>query len=89
MQQCDVSLQVLLSLLVYPFFEVYEIEGVRVFVFFSFQPLYEEREVLRNLLSVEYPVYHVAAEESHFYFVSRMGIDSLVLVDRFENVRCS
>lgn len=28
----------------------------------ALQPLYEEGEVIRNLLTVEDPVYHVAAE---------------------------
>lgn len=87
MEQCDVSLQVLLSLFVNPFLEIDEVESMLVFVFFHLQPFYEKREVLRDLFTVEDPVYHMAAKQSHLYFVSRVWVDSFVFMDGFKNVR--
>lgn len=50
------------------------------------QPFHEEREILIYLLSVENPVDHMAAKESHLDFVSDVTVDVFVLVDMLENV---
>lgn len=39
-----------------------------------------------DLFSVEDPVDHVAAEQSHFYLVSCVTVQLLVLVDDFEKI---
>lgn len=50
------------------------------------QPVYEVGEVVRDLLPDENPVDHVAAEQTHFYFVTHVQVDLLVFVDGFEDV---
>lgn len=50
------------------------------------QPFHEEWKVLIYLLSVENPVDHMAAKESHLDFVSDVAVDVFVLVDMLENV---
>ena len=54
----------------------------------SLEPFYEKWKVLGHLFSIEDSVYHMAAEKPHFYLVSQMRVHLLILVDRFENVRC-
>lgn len=50
------------------------------------QPFHEEREVLIYLLSVENPVDHMTAKESHLDFVPDVAVDVFVLVDVLKNV---
>jgi hypothetical protein len=74
-QQRDVSLEVLLRLLQDPFLEVEEVKCVRVFDLLGFDPFDEEGEVVRNLLTVEDSIHHVAAEETHLDLVTRVRVD--------------
>jgi uncharacterized membrane protein YhaH (DUF805 family) len=62
---------------------------VRVFDLLALHPLEEEREMVRNFLTVEDTVYHMAAEQSHLYLVASVRVDLTVLVDRLEDVGCS
>ena len=54
---------------------------MRVVNLFGFEPFDVKREVVRNLLAVEYPVNHVATEQTHFNFISGVGVDFSILVD--------
>jgi hypothetical protein len=85
-QECDVALKILLRLLKNPLFKVYEIKSMRILYLFCLQPLNEKRKMIRNLLSVEYPVYHMTTKQSHFNFVTSMRVYLSVLVNRLENI---
>ena len=87
MQQGDILLQVVLSLLENPLLEINKIEGVGVADVLRLQPADEVGEIVWDLPPVEYPVYHVAAEQPHFYLVPQVQIDFLVLVDALEYMR--
>ena len=76
----------MLSFFQNPLLEVDEVEGMRVVNLFRLEPFDVEREVVGNLLSVEYPVDHVATEETHFNFISGVGIDFSILMDGLEDV---
>ena len=54
---------------------------------FSFQPVHEIWEIFRNFISYEDSVYHMAAEQSHFYFVSQMGFNASILMNCFKDMR--
>jgi hypothetical protein len=82
----NVLLEVVLRLLEDPFFEVDEVECVRVVNVFAFQPRNEVREVVGDFLTIEDAVDHVTAEQSHFYFVAKMRIDPFVLVNALKDV---
>lgn len=43
-------------------------------IFFVLEPNHKEGEVIFDLLSVKDPVYHMATEKSHFYFVPCMTV---------------
>lgn len=70
-----------------PLLEVDEIEGMRVLYFFCLQPLDEKREMVRQLLPVEDPIYHMATKQTHLDLVASVRVDLPVLVDRLEDVR--
>lgn len=59
---------------------------MRVFYFFGFDPLNEEGKVVGNLLTIKNTVDHVTAEQTHFYFVTSVRIDSIVLMNRLEDI---
>lgn len=61
-QQGYVLLQILLSFLQDPLLEIYEIESMRIFYLLILEPPYEKGKVIRDLLSVEYTIDHMAAE---------------------------
>lgn len=86
MQKGDVAFQILLRFLQDPSFEVDKVEGVWVVYLFCLQPFYEKWEMIRNFFPVENSIYHMAAEQSHLDFVSCMGVDFTIFMDRFENV---
>lgn len=88
MQQGNIFLQVLLLLLQDPLLEVQEVESVWVVYPFPLQPVHEVREVLRDLVPYEYPVYHVTTKQTHLYLVTQVRLDAFVLVDCLEYVRC-
>lgn len=81
MQKCNISLKILLSFFQDPLLEVYEVEGMRIVNLFRLKPFDVEREVVGNLLAIEYPVDHVATEQTHFNFISGVGVDFSILVD--------
>lgn len=56
--------------------------------FLGLEPLDEEGEVIVDLLSVEDPVYHVTAEQTHLDLVAGMRVNLCVLVDGLEDVGC-
>lgn len=87
-QQGNVFLEVFLVLWVDPLLEIDEVKRVVVVNALRLQPFHEEREILIYLLSVENPVDHMAAKESHLDFVSDVTVDVFVLVDMLENVWC-
>ena len=87
MQFRNILLQIPLSLLMNPLFEVVEIKSIGVVDLPGLQPLNVVREIVTHLLPVEYSVDHVAAEQSQFYLVSCVGVDLLVFVDCLEDVR--
>ena len=82
-----IFLQILLSLIVNPLFEVVEVENVGVVDVSVVEPLYKKGKVVCHFFPVENAVHHVATEQSQLYLVSGMCMDLLVLVDGFENVR--
>jgi len=53
---------------------------------FVFYPFYKERKMVRNFLSVENSVDHVAAKKSHFDLVSSVWVDFVILVDGLKDV---
>lgn len=52
------------------------------------KPIDKMWEIVRNLLTVEDTVYHMAAKETHFDFISQMQFNFFVFVDTFKNVAC-
>lgn len=87
MKQWYILLQVFLGFFQYPLFEEQEIECMRIIYIFTFQPIYKMWEVVRDLPSIKYSVYHVATKQPHFYFISQMRVYFFVFVDTLENVR--
>jgi len=85
-QKGDVALQILLRFLQYPPFEVYKVKCMRVLNLLCFQPLYEKREVIRNLFPVKNSIDHMATEQSHLDLVSSMWVYFCILVYRFEYI---
>jgi len=69
-EKCDVALQILLGFLEDPPFEVNEVKSMGVFYLLGLEPLDEKRKVIRNFFPVENSIDHVAAEQSHLYFIS-------------------
>ena len=53
---------------------------------FRLEPLRKEREVLIHLFSVENPVYHVTAKQSHLDLVPNVAVYLSILVNVLENV---
>ena len=88
MNQGNVFLQVLLRLRINPFLEVNEVKGMVIMDSLRLKPLGKKWEIFIHFFPVEYPVYHVATEQPHLYFVPHMAVDVLVLVNVLENVRC-
>lgn len=88
-QQGNVFFKVFLGFFIDPLFEVSHVKRVCVLVLFLREPVHERGEMFFDLFPVENSVDHVAAKESHFDFVSRMGVYFFVFVDDFEYVRCS
>lgn len=88
MEQGNIFLEVLLRFFMYPLLKVNEIKRMRVLYAFYLQPFNKKWKIISNLLSIEYSVYHMTAKKSHFYLVSYMRINILVLVDVFEYIRC-
>ena len=43
--------------------------------------------MLFDFLSVEYPVDHMAAKQSHFDLVSSVSVNLLIFMDDLENIR--
>ena len=86
MKQSNIFLQVLLALWVNPLLKVNEVKSVIVMDSFRLEPLRKKREVLIHLFSVENPVYHVTAKQSHLYLVTNVAVYVLVLVNVLENV---
>ena len=52
----------------------------------SLQPIHEIGKILRDFVSDEYTVDHVAAKQSHLYLISKMWLDTFVLVNGLEDV---
>lgn len=86
MQQGNIGLQVLLALLKHPLAEIEEIKCMFILDLPLHQPLLEIGEILPNLPASKYAIDHVAAEKSHFYFVTSVCIDFLVLMDSLEDM---
>ena len=54
----------------------------------SLEPFYEKWKVLGHLFSIEDPVYRMAAEKPHLYFVSYVAVYVLILMNMLKDVRC-
>lgn len=70
MQQRDVLLEIVLSLLEDPLLEINKVKSVAVVDFLVLKPVYEMREVVGNLFAVEDSVYHMATEQPHLDLVA-------------------
>lgn len=86
MQQRNVLFQVVLSLLQDPLLEINEVERVGVVDVLGLQPVYEVGEIVWYFPPVEYPIYHVAAEQPHFYFVPQVQVNLFVLVNTLKDM---
>jgi len=80
-QECNVPFQILLSFFQNPFLKVDEVEGMRIFYFFCFDPFNEKGKMISDLFPIKNSVYHVTTKETHFDFVSSMRINTSVLVN--------
>lgn len=86
MQQRNVLFQVILGLLQNPLLEVNEVERVRVVDVLGPQPVDEVGEIVGYFPPDEYPIYHVAAEQPHFYFVPQVQVNFFVLMNTLKDM---
>ena len=86
-EKVNIFFQFFLAFLQDPFSKIGEIEPMFVLDSMFEKPFKVIREVIRQLISAENSIDHMAAEKSHFDFVSEMTVDTFVIVDLFEDMR--